>query len=624
MEKLHAGHLTMIHTAALIPWILLLIEKSISSGRRAYHIAAACVLGLQILGGEPQNSFYTVFFMALYYAVRVVTSRQGLSGRDLFRAGSAFAAIVAASFCLAAVQVLPTLEFFRLCDRAERSYTFATGFSFPPQCLFTLLVARPQLTPLPWGDEKIPFDRLILNWELAGYLGIAAIVLAVAGIVLWRGGRQKKALVTTMAVALIVMLGRYTPLYRLFYALVPGFAMFRIPSRAVIFLVVPLVVLAGAGAAIIQDMSRKRACLGVVSCTTASLALVLAAGSAFFSIPIFSRQVITAFVFLGATFALCLVVMTGRRRPFAYGFALLALVDLSLAYAARVPQVHEQELLAPNEVERFIARDPESAPYAFRVAYPADLSVEYSPLRGIVKGYQNLNGYNPIVLRDFYRFVHAMAGVPIMTVTRHTLALGVFVGDNAFSSRILGVKYALSLYGTEEYVARVAKTHLPRAFIVSEAMFTADRDAQLGILKDPAFEPERTVVLEEKDRPRVRLKVGAPVTGDGGPAKVSITRYEPNQVVMSASSPVDAILVVSELFYPGWKAYVDGKEAPVLRADHILRAVALPAGSHTVRMVYRPLSFYAGLAISLATLGVLAALSLRRLVKKRGFGGAPV
>jgi len=87
MEKLYAGHLTMIHTAALIPWILLLIEKSISSGRRAYHIAAACVLGLQILGGEPQNSFYTVFFMALYYAVRVVTSRQGALGKGSLQGG---------------------------------------------------------------------------------------------------------------------------------------------------------------------------------------------------------------------------------------------------------------------------------------------------------------------------------------------------------------------------------------------------------------------------------------------------------------------------------------------------------------------------------------------------------
>ena len=85
----------------------------------------------------------------------------------------------------------------------------------------------------------------------------------------------------------------------------------------------------------------------------------------------------------------------------------------------------------------------------------------------------------------------------------------------------------------------------------------------------------------------------------------------PEKVAADVDSDAAGILVLADLFYPGWKASVDGKPRPILRADGWLRAVALPPGPHRVELVYRPVSFYAGSAVSAAALLATAVLLLR-------------
>ena len=85
----------------------------------------------------------------------------------------------------------------------------------------------------------------------------------------------------------------------------------------------------------------------------------------------------------------------------------------------------------------------------------------------------------------------------------------------------------------------------------------------------------------------------------------------PERVAADVNSDAAGILVLADLHYPGWKASVDGRPAPILAADGYLRAVALSRGAHRVEFLYRPVSFYAGAALSLLALAALAVLSLR-------------
>jgi hypothetical protein len=151
---------------------------------------------------------------------------------------------------------------------------------------------------------------------------------------------------------------------------------------------------------------------------------------------------------------------------------------------------------------------------------------------------------------------------------------------------------------------------MPRATLVSRARFAGARPEALDLVSRPDFDPRTEVVLE---------KAGAatpePADAAGAaPGTVSVDRYEPERIALTADvAAPGGWLVLSEVFFPGWTASVDGAPAAILRADGVFRSVRLEAGHHTVDFRYQPRSFRDGLRLSGATtalLGfVLAAIS---------------
>jgi uncharacterized membrane protein YfhO len=86
--------------------------------------------------------------------------------------------------------------------------------------------------------------------------------------------------------------------------------------------------------------------------------------------------------------------------------------------------------------------------------------------------------------------------------------------------------------------------------------------------------------------------------------------YGREHVVARASAPRRSLLVLTDVHYPGWKAWVDGRRAPIERVNYLLRGVALPAGSHTIEFTYAPASWRAGWIVSLLASIVVAGLAL--------------
>ncbi|MBP7693288.1 MAG: YfhO family protein [Anaerolineales bacterium] len=138
---------------------------------------------------------------------------------------------------------------------------------------------------------------------------------------------------------------------------------------------------------------------------------------------------------------------------------------------------------------------------------------------------------------------------------------------------------------------------LPRAFVAARAQILADDAAARAALREPAFDPAQTVILAAAAMPE-------PAAGQSGPA--TITAYTPEFVSVTAAGP--GYLVLTDAFYPGWQATLDGQPVPLLRADIAFRAVALPAGAHTVEFRFAPAALTWGLTLS--GLGGLMVLGL--------------
>jgi hypothetical protein len=146
---------------------------------------------------------------------------------------------------------------------------------------------------------------------------------------------------------------------------------------------------------------------------------------------------------------------------------------------------------------------------------------------------------------------------------------------------------------------------LPRAWIVPSARVASD---PLAAILDPAFDPRSVVILERS------LETGEPAA----PASHFTLQFlsdTPNTVTIHAASDGSGYLVLADTAYPGWRATVDGQAVAVLRANVSLRAVAFPAGEHTVQFRYEPDSVQWGLRLSAASAVVVAAglaFSMRR------------
>jgi len=152
------------------------------------------------------------------------------------------------------------------------------------------------------------------------------------------------------------------------------------------------------------------------------------------------------------------------------------------------------------------------------------------------------------------------------------------------------------------------KRSLPRAWLTHEAK-AIEGEVALQLIQgrgQEKFDPQRTALLEVNSNELPQLTTATEVTGD----TAKVTSYEPNQIVIETSSTASSVLVVSESFYPGWQATVDGKPTRILLTDYLLRGVALPAGNHQIVMRYEAPAAKTGAIISVVTLGMLCVLVL--------------
>jgi len=148
------------------------------------------------------------------------------------------------------------------------------------------------------------------------------------------------------------------------------------------------------------------------------------------------------------------------------------------------------------------------------------------------------------------------------------------------------------------------KNYLPRAWTVHQAYSVSpdDLDAAAALMTQPDFTSAQTAVIEGS--------LPSPVDPPAGDDLVTFDLYSPNRSVIMANLASSGLLVFSDIYYPGWNAYVDGVAQPIYATNIAMRGVYVPAGQHTIEFKYEPLSFKIGLYISLTTLLVLILLGV--------------
>jgi len=261
------SHINIVHTAAMLPWVLWALERYVTSGSRARGALLAALVALQAFAGHQQTLAYSLMLVAAY---AIVMALADLESRKRYLVSLAF---LAAGVLLAAVQIVPTFELLRNSPRAIATYDFFSSFSMPRSFVSTFVA--PYI--MGGGDGRLfraPYISQAYYTEYVAYAGMLAIMLVLVALLLKRDTRTKFWAVAGLC-CLVLAFGRGAPLYLYrFIYYVPILNLFRVPARHLMEVHFAVAVLAGRGLTSLAAMRGSRAALRRVAIVAGSIFLL--------------------------------------------------------------------------------------------------------------------------------------------------------------------------------------------------------------------------------------------------------------------------------------------------------------------------------------------------------------
>ncbi len=628
-----AGHDGRMFTIALIPLAFALLERGLQSRRIQWFLAMGLVVACQIFTPHVQLMYYSSLALSLYMLVRVIwMARDEGDWRPAGRVFGFYALGFLAAAAIGMAQLLPTLELREIAVRGSAGltgYDFASSWAVPAQEI-TALVLPDLIGSLEtyWGAN--PFK------QHTEYVGIVPAALAVIGLTTARRDRRAGLIAGIAVFCVLFALGAATPVHRIAYEIIPMVREFRAASMMMGPAAFFVALLAGMGWQQVLDVREARAPLErgeeaggkpnpdglawpwILALSAPVLLLGLAAATSPEGLvrwvhtswypQRWPRPSAAAISVLQASGWLLLGIwgsvlalsygVARRRLPTGVVLAVLALLVFDLA------RVDQRYIRVTTPAEHF---EPD--------ALQAALQDEMDPLSRVFP----LEGYGPNAM-----MVHDIRSVTGMQNFRLEWTETLLGG---LDYRNLGAPALWPLLDLEYVITRQeVQTPLlergpsgPRgtAWRVAgdspHAWFPDDirRQPATGQAAVQRLAGRRSPAEFALVAPSDETESDAGVAGlpSAGRGSARITSFTPNEILLDVDAEIGGLLVVSEIFHPNWRAFVDGEETAVRRTDLALRGVEVPAGRHTVRLAYSARSVGRGLLVGgVALLACLAGI----------------
>jgi hypothetical protein len=583
--------LAILETIAWLPLVLLLLRIAVASKRPIpWLVAAGLALSTSALAGHPQTFLHVAYAAAAYYLFAATRSRW--HWRQILGLGALVAAVAVGC---AASALLPAWRLLGYTVRRDASYDFAA-------------------TGLPMLDYIQLFVPGVLSVGSPEYLGLAAALLVLLAIWARRHGDRAEIAFWTITALVVgwLALGDSGVLFELVYHIAPGFSLFQHQERLLGVFSLSCALLTAQGVALWLEaewavlrptLLRLGWALGLVL-PLIGLVLLAARPIASPSWPgVWLRQCL-----VGAA-ALLLLAGCSRRKQRAWLLVVLLGLDLYVS------------TLRPIERRR-------GSPWAYwpqpewlqliRTAEPTRLDsggLFFGNL-GEIHGVEDVRGISPLRPRALV----ALEELPRAKRWQLLNVSYVLARSQPGDVRLTKIAdteerldpdrpFTASLYRFEDA--------LPRARMCYRPVYVRDGDEALRLLKDPAFDVSSQVILQ--DWPG-REELPQP-SGEAS-AQVRTTRLGPGALEMRVVTEAPGYLVISEWHYPGWEATLDGRPAPIRRANYAFQAVYVPAGEHRVVTRYVPRLEAMAFAASLLSLAMALLVAWRwKPILTRGTAG---
>ncbi|MCX7785643.1 MAG: YfhO family protein [candidate division WOR-3 bacterium] len=566
-------------------------------------------LGIAILASHPQFILYFIYALVIYYIYHTIVFERNNLKKYLPLSLAKIIIFFLVGIGIAMIQYYPSLKYVPYTLREKMTYEQTTDGSLLPKQLLCIFLPKFFGSVTGGGTDSVPFWANQYGhyyWESGIYLGVLPLVLAVFAI--FYSPRKVKYIFLIIAVlALLFAMGRYFPLYKFFWHIIPGLKRFRFPVRFLSVYTISLGVLAVFGLEyflsinenVRYQIKRFSKYLLIALGITAFCYLLFISGVFKDTSRFFSRSEIYAnsqkqlgifFVYLLFTWLLFLF----RSQVKTKTSLLIGLIGLiSFIDLYQFGNKFSKGFVSPSEYypySRLIANlQQERQKEIFRIRTREDGYMILKRNEGCLWKLEALEGYTSLNLERYYNFK--------LPVSRWT--------------ELLNAKYLIKVdTNTNRMGLDLNPKYLSRAFFCSDYRVIKDDNEILNLLANDSFDVSQIVVLEEEPKDKL--------SGQKANAQVSIQQLDIDYIKVLVHTDQPGFLVLSEIYYPEWKACIDKKVTKIYRADFCLRAVYVPQGEHIVEFYYDKHNIKVGGFITLITLiiSLVMILSIRSVTRK--------
>lgn len=562
------SHASKFDAAAWTPLVFMFFELSLRRKGLRPILFTAAALGLQFTAGFLQVSLYTVYGLLIYGTVRATNQKQR-SAATPARAAVVLIAPCAVAAAVAAVHIIPVLELAAISKRNIIQHHFGMFPGIPYKWLLTIFL------PNVFGNPTLPSTTHSVNYtENCCYIGASVLILAVVAAAAWkttaRRHPQFPALAVLAAAGLVSAMG--TPLYLFFYYLMPGAKTLAV-GRIVFLFCFAMSALCGLGAhAALVYVNKSRFRKSVLLFNAILLAVVVM--ELFTWARGFNPSVSRALAFPDTPSLKFLSNQAARGRPF---------------------RVHAT------------AWDPESQSF---------LGVNLFPNTATVYGLDDFRGYDSLFPKRYREFIEQVHKRSERNAFRQSTSVTTQTTDSPWLD-FMNVEYLLAVW-PPPHPGWAGAFHAPADVPVYRNTRAMPRAAVYGRWRVVA---DKRDVLKEvmKANPRNEVVLEQPPPGLPHESTTRFTAMNQNkQASVKGENPISiqtkgpGLLVISNSYDPGWRAYDRKRRLPVLRANYVFTAVPLAENrNYSITMKYEPFSVKLGIIIScLCTAALLAALAM--------------
>lgn len=596
-----------VHTVLWLPLVLVALEKIVKTKKIVWVILGALALAFSVMAGYTQTTIYVYLFSLTYALFR---------GRG-WKTFSLIIGTFILSLAFSAIHTIPAIEFFLLSPRREISLLDVNlSFLLPLRHIVTFFVPD-VFGSMATGNWFI--RRPGQYYESMIYIGVVPLAISSFAFFLkkFRGYVLFFSIWAILALSLVFDL----PTSRLVYYTHVPFLSTAIAIRIIFLVAFSVSVLSAFGLSwwIESGQKEKRklilgllpliAIYGVIgfwllgSFVQKSTSVEFPTGWWIVSLRNF---ILPGGIFI-TTVILLFIGFKQVLKKYFYFLLVLLLIIHSFIFAQKYFSFTDQQFLYPDHpMLKYLQENLGQARFwgygrgvlenNFATVYNL-----YSP-----------EGYDPVNIKSYNELLSSANTGDFRGIASRSDALiprtdiSPLVDDNQFRLRLLdllGVKFVVykgevdlenerfkPVWQENGFTIFENKNSFERAFLAPEVIYADSREEAIKMMYDPSIDLSRKVVLEEKiTLPKLEI---IPT----GLAK--IVEYSPNKVVIKSTSNSPQFLVLSDVYYPGWKASINGTPTKIYQADYAFRAVLIPEGENEVVFTYRPTSLLLGILVS--------------------------